>query len=176
MVHLTLNTGDSQESPRSAVNETVLTRLTRLVRCGHGRVPDLPYQVTIIRTRRDAVFTIATRDDFLYGVQPILTCGLAQKWALVIWAALCRLMDLAWSQEPQATMPLSRPWVAVILWPAARLVPPDDLAALIEFERCLAWAIIEETPHDLCMDPGRWASWRRAVRRLVHRDPRRRCR
>lgn len=168
MVHLTLNTGDSQESLRSTVHEAVRTRLTRLVRCGHGRVPDLPYQVTILRTRRGALFTIATQADFRDGVQPIVTCGLAQKWAPVIWAALCRLMDLAWSQGPQATMPLRLPWVAVILWPAARLVPPDDLAALIEFERCLAWAIIEETPHDLCMDPGRWASWLRAVRRLVH--------
>jgi hypothetical protein len=148
MVHLTLNTGDSRDSPRSEVNESVLTRLTRLVRCGYGRVPDLPYNVTIIRTRCDAVFTIATRANFLYGVQPIVTCGVAQQWEVEIWGALCRLMDPTWSQGPQATMPLSRPWVAVVLWPAATLVPPDDFAALIEFERCLAWAIIEETPHE----------------------------
>jgi hypothetical protein len=67
-------------------------------------------------------------------------------------------------------MPQSRPWVAAVIWPAATLVPPGDLAALIEFERGLAWAIIEETPHDLCRDPGRWSSWLRAVRRLLHEE------
>jgi hypothetical protein len=133
-------------------------------------VPDLPYQVTIIRTRCDAVFTISTWPDFHSGVLPIVTCGVAQKWPAEIWAALCRLMHPTWSRGPQATMPRSRPWVAAVIWPAATLVPPDDLAALIEFERGLAWAIIEETPHDLCMVPGRWASWLRSVRRLVHEE------
>jgi hypothetical protein len=170
MIHLTLNTGDSWESPRSEIHECVITRLTRLVRCGDGAVPGLPYQVTILRTRRGALFTIATQADFRDGVQPVLTCAVAWKRPPAIWRALCRLMDPSWSQGPQATMPLRLPWLAVLFWPAATLVPPDDLAALVEFERGLAWAIVEETPHDLCIDSGRWASWLRAVRRLVHEE------
>ena len=34
MIHLTLNTGDSRESPRREVNNTVITSLTPLVHLG----------------------------------------------------------------------------------------------------------------------------------------------
>ena len=147
MVHVTLNTGDSWESPRSTVHECVITRLSRLVRCGHGRVPGFPYEVTIICTRRGALFSIATRADFRDGVQPVLTCGVAWRRQAAIWRALCRLMDPSWSQGPQATMPLRLPWLAVLFWPAATLVPPDDRSALVKFGRGLAWAIVEEAAH-----------------------------
>jgi hypothetical protein len=39
MIHLTLNTGDSRESPRREVNNTVITLLTPLIHLGdkHGQ-------------------------------------------------------------------------------------------------------------------------------------------
>jgi hypothetical protein len=91
---------------------------------------------------------ISTRADSPAGAQPILTCGLAQEDDEAIWEGLCRLLDPRWSRESQVWKPEALPWLAVVILPAALQVPLSDVSALADFERCLAWAIIEETPHE----------------------------
>jgi hypothetical protein len=101
MIHLTLNAGDSRESPRREVNHTVIILLTPLVHLGEGAVPGFPYDVSISRTARNAVLTISARADSPAGAQPIQTCGLAQEDDEAIREGLCRLLDPRWSRGPQ---------------------------------------------------------------------------
>ena len=43
-------------------------------------------------------------------------------------------------------MPASLPWLAVLLTPSIITLPKASILALGDFERCLAWALIHDTP------------------------------
>lgn len=143
LLHLTLNTGDVRESPRSEVCDDVIALLRPLITAGGGRLPGfaVAYTVELWRHGREAIFTIWTPDH-----APILTGGLAQDDPAPVWAALQPLLDPRWSRGPHAPMPPTTPWLAVVLLPSAAATPRNDLMAFGDFERCLAWTVIEEAP------------------------------
>ena len=86
------------------------------------------------------------------AADPLVTCGVAWTPAgqAEIWPALESLYLNLGDQHPellgQACVPIcpaSLPWLAVVLLPAIALQSRDDVGWFGDFERCLAWAMIE---------------------------------
>ena len=132
MLHLTLTTGHIRRSPRSEVGDDVIEGLRPLVAAGGGPLAPMPgYRVTITRAGRDAMFTLWR------GEQPVVTCALAVEDPAGVWRALGRVVG-------DTPMPAEVPWLAVEIHDVSQ---PEDLHWIADAERCLAWALMEETSH-----------------------------
>jgi len=153
MTHLTMNTGDTRESARAEVADEIVAALEPLVRAGGGAVPRLsPYTVAITREAGAAAFTLSHPE---YG--PLVTCVLCGDDARADYAwEHCEKLYLkivddlvhAGLPMPESTMqlpprPEDTPWLAVILTGAALVIPTDAMGWAGDFERCMAWTILE---------------------------------
>lgn len=139
MLHLTLNTGHVRESPRSEVGDDVIDMLRPLVRTTGGPLPHSPgYAAQITRAGRDAMYTISRVIDD--EAAPLVTCGLAVDDPETVWHALVRCTG----GRVQAEMPSATPWLGIVIHPVT-LLAPAALSWLGDAERCIAWALIEES-------------------------------
>lgn len=132
LLYLTISTGRVRRSPRSEVSDDVIRALRPLVEAGGGAIKATgDYRVGITRDGRDALFTV-TCDGI-----PVRTCGLAAEGPAAIWRALLALLPAAGDagQPPSET-----PWLAVVIHENEA---NPYLYWLADFERCLAWAILE---------------------------------
>ena len=87
------------------------------------------------------------------GAEPVVTCGLAwtTEGEAEAWPAVEKLyLDLS-DRNPEllapakeASKPESLPWLAVVLLPSLLNQSRDDVGWLGDFERCMAWTILEE--------------------------------
>lgn len=158
--HLTLPTGHDRLSPRSEVSAGTLRALAPILREAGGEIPGIGggHRVRITRAQGCAVYTVdcaPPRPDV--PRPPLVTCWLAAspEGAAAAWADAERLY-LALSE---ATGPLGRaqrdlgtewpaqpaelPWLAVLTLPGLAFAPAAA-QWLGDFERCLAWALLEE--------------------------------
>lgn len=97
-----------------------------------------------------------------YFGTPIATCGLAMdaRAADLVWPKLTSLHSClggCLGKVPRdlpldPVEPSSVPWLGVVLLPTVVTIPPEDLGWLGDFQRCLAWGIIEETLHEVGKD------------------------
>lgn len=157
LTHLTMNTGHTRESPRAEVDDDVVTALSPLVRAGGGNVPNLPpYTVAITREPGAAAFTLSHPE---YG--PLVTsilCGDDARsdyaWGHCEKLYLKIVDDLVHAGVPMTESvmqlpprPEGAPWMAVILTGAALVIPTDAIGWAGDFERCLAWTILEADRH-----------------------------
>lgn len=162
MEHITLTTGETRISPRSEVADEIIALVQRdLLPLAAFAIPGVREGWTVQLSRE----TTASMFSIYYYGTPILTCGLAMDafGADVIWPKLKSLhsrsygclegclnkIPRGWPLEP--SQPRSVPWLGVVLLPTAAIVPPEDMCWLGDFERCVAWAIIDETPHAIGM-------------------------
>lgn len=153
--HLTIPTGHVAVTSRADVSNLVVDRLAALIDAEGGPVPEIDMYVDILRlidheTRRPldgiAAFTVQL------GGRP---GGRAVTSNIVCWAD--QLADQAWAtvtdmsatggEIPSLTgRPITRPdlpWLSSTILPGLLDMPRHDIAALADFERCLAWALIE---------------------------------
>lgn len=139
MLHLTLNTGHVRESPRNEVGDDVIDALRPVVQMSGGPLPFPPgYVLGIDREGRDAVYTISSvvgADD--PQPVPLVTCWLAVEHPDRVWAVVP-------SAVAGVEIPATAPWLAVLIHPTA-LLRPDALGWLGDAERCIAWALVEES-------------------------------
>lgn len=145
--HYTLNTGDTRTSPRSEVNDEAIAALSYLTAHG-GQLPDpfTAFRVEVHPAHGGAVFTISR------GREPIVTCGLswsepgaAETWQAMeqLYLGLSDAMPQLFAPAAEPQKPQSLPWLTVLLLPSLLTTARADIAWLADFERCLAWAIIE---------------------------------
>jgi len=157
LTHLTMNTGDTRESARAEVADEIVAALEPLVRAGGGAVPRLPpYTVAITREEGAAAFTLSHPE---YG--PLVTCVLcgddaradyAWKHCEKLYLKIVDDLARAGLPMPESIMqlppqPEQAPWLAVILTGAALVIPNDAMEWAGDFERCLAWTILEANRH-----------------------------
>lgn len=137
MLHLTLNTGHARRSPRSEVADDVVARLRPLVAAGGGPIPGPTpgYTVRITHEGQDAIFTVSHEET------PVLTAGVATANPWKVWEALLTMAPITvMTTARKVGMPAEPPWLAVVLHDLSR---PADLHWLADFERCLAWTLME---------------------------------
>lgn len=153
IIHYTLNTGDSRQSPRSEVADDVIDRMRPLLAPGVHSLAALSatfagYQVRVPRTPAGYVATV------MYGgTVPLVTMAVADtpEAEQTVWPEIERMYlmitdrAMAGADFEAPRMPRSLPWLAVVILSAAAGI--DWLAAGIDwlgdFERCLAWAWLE---------------------------------
>ena len=147
LLHLTLNTGDCVEQFPTATMPLTCLLLMPLVKQGSGPLPDPfgAFRVEINRQAHGAVFTVYR------GRDPIVTCGLC--WGVLdaeaIWGAVNGLyLQLvaadATAPTHAATIPDRLPWLAVVILPGIVAQRHEDISWLGDFERCLAFAILQK--------------------------------
>jgi hypothetical protein len=127
--HYTVLTGDLRVSPRSEVDERTLEMLTPIVRAGLGIVAGLSIVLETHRVDKDAevwVFTLGFKPD-----APAARCWLSRSRNADFWQFGI--------PEPPA------PWLAAALLDEAANLTPDQVSALGNSERCVAWALLELT-------------------------------
>lgn len=154
--HLTLNTGHSVPSPRSEVSDEIIALVQReLLPRSESAIPGVGagWKVKLSRLGTAQMF------DIHYFGTPVVSCGLATdtEAADLVWPQLRNLHSHArgcletlpseWPFEP--VKPRSVPWLGVVLLPTVVMVPPEDLDWLGDFERCLAWGILEKTLNEM---------------------------
>lgn len=157
LTHLTMNTGDARESARAEVADEIVAALEPLVRAGGGAVPRLPpYTVAITREEGAAAFTLSHSE---YG--PLVTCVLcgddaradyAWKHCEKLYLKIVDDLARAGLPMPESIMQLppqpgAAPWLAVILTGAALVIPTNAMQWAGDFERCMAWTILEADRH-----------------------------
>lgn len=147
MIHYTLNTGHSRTSPRDEVAADVIARMAQFVQVGEHNLGGFHqsfagYRIVVPESPGGLIATLCK------GQAPILTLGAATTAdeAAIVWPALeslyfqvtespvMRVADFAASRQPA-----SLPWLAVAL-NSPHLCP----SWAGDFERCLAWAWINQ--------------------------------
>lgn len=134
--HVTLNTGHLLISARSEVLPQTRAWLTPMLRAGKGAPAGIPFEVTS-RTDGTALFAI--------GSPPAVLCGVC--WddgrSEAAWRAMLALMrEQGMMQAPAGPPPT--PWLAVLVLPAMFALPPQTIVELGDYERSLAWCIIDD--------------------------------
>jgi hypothetical protein len=125
--HYTVDTGDLRISPRNEVDERTLEMLTPIVRAGLGIIAGLSIVLETHRVDKDAevwVFTLGFKPD-----APAVRCWLSRTPNAEFWQFGV--------PEPLA------PWLAVALLDEATNLTSEQVSALGDSERCVAWALLE---------------------------------
>jgi hypothetical protein len=149
--HITLNTGHTVAQPRTAISAEAITALVPIVRAGRGQIPNLsPWHVEITREAGAASFHIQR------GKEMVVMCVLCwqEDKSDEAWTAAEKLyLDTAEifaklgapsNLLAEAVQPEQTPWLAVIFLPQGfAMSSKQDTSWLGDFERCLAWTIIE---------------------------------
>lgn len=135
--HYTLNTGHTRASPRAEVADNVLPVVAPLLLPGTHRVPGVRggYELVVPASPAGWLGTV------FQAKAPIATIGIAatEEDAAVIWPAMLANYkpDSPWYMQPAKQPAL--PWCSALLFLNA---PAHEW--LGDFERCLAWAWIEQ--------------------------------
>jgi hypothetical protein len=129
MQHLTLDTGHTRASFRDELDPAVLERLRPMTVTGTHRMP-LGCSAKVTVDGPAALVTVSR------GEAPLVTFGVAadEKGAAELWSLIGR---------PGVPKPPATPWLAVKLEPGL-LLHRDHADWLGDFERCWAWAWLEE--------------------------------
>jgi len=152
MIHLTLNTNHATRQRVDDISPEAISACRPLVKAGGGPIPGVsPWRVQITPGNGCAVWSISR------GTQPdAVLCGLAwtSEGAAQVWPALERLLHdtgdamaragvLADSLAHSPEMPGELPWLGVVILPALALSAQSDVSWLGDFERCLAFTILD---------------------------------
>lgn len=151
---LTITSGDTQLSPLSAVAPTVRAGLRPLVRAGKGGVPGRPgctFQLTNRPGGGGAFFSVARGENILAAAAVVYAPEAAEE----LWQAIEQIhlntyevmMKLLRGKVPNSWLasperPQHLPWLALALQPGL-MYSAQDAIWLADFERCLAWTVIE---------------------------------
>lgn len=134
--HITITTGASRLSPRSEVNDAVVTLIRTSLADHEGRLADTGWTIDLIPSPPGGHVY-----DLVYRGSRIARCWLCTDAdaADAIWLS-------ATAGAPAGTRlhrPMTMPWLAAGLMEGAMVAGPEALLAAGDLERCVAWALIE---------------------------------
>jgi len=148
MHHYTFNTGHSRVSPRSEVGDSVIAILKPIAAGGHHRIPAFDYLSVIVTIKEgQAIFSILA--DRKPKPMPVIHGGVA--WTAAGRTILERELEkinaaggarIVPDHQTAEKSPEGVPWCGIVMFDSVALLG-EDIAAIADFERCLAWAIID---------------------------------
>lgn len=145
MLHYTLSTNHTRVSPRGEVSDDAIAMLAPYLTPGRHRLsPPLDdYEVTTTIDNRSMLATVSAPGD-----RPCVTFAIAadDDSAGLVWASIESLyLQITDSKGFRAAnfesphQPPTTPWCAAV----PILATADEAFWMADFERCLAWAFIE---------------------------------
>lgn len=145
MQHITLDTGHVRWSPREEVDAGLYRLLLDHIAAalhGPAPIPELPGW-TAHAAAEDGILILTVSRHLRDAIVPLVSIGVtAESRRLVALDRLMRRDDL--SIPPIAAEARVRgPWCLVRLYPTVALIPPQDLAWMGDYERCVAWAWLD---------------------------------
>jgi len=144
MIHLTLNTGHTRESPRHDVRDDLLPLARPLLEPGEH---ELRWFSPVVRMVVP-IHTVGWLGTIFDGETPLVTIGIAadDRDAQVVWPALESLYLNLTDRSPVAGIdwrashrPDRTPWIASVIVGA---MSPGLASTIADLERCLAWAFV----------------------------------
>lgn len=150
--HVTLDTGDVRQSPRSEVGDEVIPHLQSMLGTGSAPIPGMPglrWVPAAFWLGRGAAMLDAggwggtvVLPSVAAGPLRVVTMGVAPHAlaAAATWDYVT--LGLGADAEPKCLRP-DPPWLGVALGPASVELDQQRLLALGDLERCLAWAWLE---------------------------------
>lgn len=145
MIHLTINTGNSRQSPRSEVSAETLHILVPHIRLDKSVLPGGHWAILTDR-RTPGCTAVSIMHNSADALRHVATVGVAwtDDGAAKIWSLM---QSLAMQHRiPVRCVKPQSPSASVILLPDATLLPPDDLMQMGDLGRCLAWAVMSDQP------------------------------
>ena len=152
MIQLTLNTNHSTRQRADDISPEVLAACRPLVESGGGPIPGFsPWRVRITQGPGGAVWSIhrGTQPDVVFSGLAWTSEGAAQVWPELeqllhnTGDAMARAGVLAESLAHSPEMPAELPWLGVVLLPGLALSAQTDVSWLGDFERCLAFTLLD---------------------------------
>lgn len=127
LTHVTINTGDSRQSPQSEVDPHVIAMLQAMLRS--RRFELMPgYRCCITTDETDLLEARVS----------------SETHQVLIWIAVAKhksmKTDATWTAIGGRADAPAVPWCAAKLEPNLHTHPPEIIIMLGDFERCLAWA------------------------------------
>jgi hypothetical protein len=151
--YITINMGHSLLTARSDVRDETLWKLQPLIDADGGPVPWLGFYLDITRpvdpmTYRPIGETASW--SILRGLKqpaPLITKSVAcwsDACSQDAWgSAMMYHRTLGVPLHPKLKKPAEVPWLATALYSGLKGLPKETIARLTNFNRCVAWAIIE---------------------------------
>lgn len=143
MIHYTINTGHSRQSPRSEVADEIIAICQKMLTPGEHKLPNDPrYTLTVPACQHSWAATVRRGKDY-----PIVIFGVAdtEEAAQEIWPQLegmyLRITDsgpFARANFAAPRMPDTLPWCC-----AVTIMPDQAMEWLGDLERCMAWAWLD---------------------------------
>lgn len=135
--HITITTGASRLSARREVNADTIAFIRTALAEKDGRLDDSGWVVTIIPTPEGGHVY-----DLIYHGALLARCWLcvSDDVSDAMWGAASAQGILPGTRLHR---PVTTPWLAVTLLPAAIAVEPGILLQLGDLERCVAWALLD---------------------------------
>lgn len=159
LYHLTLNTGDVTQTPRSEVDQRVIDYLLPLIDNEAGKFEAINIGFDLWRPLTDddkpmdgaAVFQLAPYPEQPSGITYVIAVACWKQemsegsWERLReiyreWEVILKALKF-WKPMPDAAPPV--PWLTVIPLPTITMIDPDRLMMLGDMERCLFWALAE---------------------------------
>ena len=151
LCHVSVNTGDVVLSRRAEVSDDEVEVFQQLVASARTwKIPSVGHGFTCTVTADGGgVSTFDVSVEFEGEPGPVVFCVLCTNEAMTraAWDLMSRL-SLRFLDGPLGAQMAAKeatvytPWLAVLLMPGA-VVAPDASAWIGDFQRCLAWALIE---------------------------------
>ena len=149
LLHLTLNTGDCFEQVRGDVNDDALAALTPLISRRGGLLP-APFGAFRVEIN-EQIDSAGLLFSVIRGADSIVTCGLCWDirgagliWGVVNGLYLHLVAAIEAAPAHAAMIPGRVPWLAVVLLPGVAAQRNEDISWLGDFERCMAFAILNQ--------------------------------
>lgn len=138
MHHLTLMTGHTCLSPRTAVDDRTIDLIRPAVIAGRGTLGNTGWQIKMVSGSQPGGAAFECHSRGLWVVSCYMAwepAGADEMWA----AAMTHLLVL-----PGIRRPPTLPWLAAAIMPGVlRLDAADLLFEVADLERCVAWTVLE---------------------------------
>lgn len=149
LAHLTINTNNLRASPRAEVSAQAISSLAPWTRSTRNKAYPLPGGLLLVaRAHRDDAVGLAQLD--VWAISPVQVAQAVLVWTQAgeekVWPRIVDQTRHMCIIAGTLRKPVSLPWLAVALTPAAVMMPPDTLMALADLERCWAWAVLDTAP------------------------------
>jgi hypothetical protein len=145
VIHLTLNTGDTRETPRHEVRDDLLPLVRPLLEPGEH---ELRWFTPVVRLVVPT-HSVGWLGTIYHGEAPLVTIGIAadDRDSEVVWPALESLYLKLTDRGPVAAInwrashrPHCTPWIASVI---VGEVSPGLASTIADLVRCLAWAFVD---------------------------------